>query len=91
MLGGRADPLRIGRAEVVSELATALELTSAEVGDDDDLFDLGLDSIRLMSLVEVFRVRGATVSFAELAECRTLRDVLALLETRQSGEWPVSP
>lgn len=89
-LGGAEAPLHIGRTEVVAELATALEVTADEIGEEDDLFDLGLDSIRLMSLVEAFRARGATVNFAELAECRTLREVLALLETRQSGEWPVT-
>jgi len=41
-------------------------------GDDDDLFDAGLDSIRLMTVVEHLRAGGHDVSFVDLAERPTV-------------------
>lgn len=49
------------------DIAEALYLDISEVGDDDDLIDLGLDSVRLMSLTVRWNEAGAGVSFAELA------------------------
>ncbi|MFJ1709169.1 phosphopantetheine-binding protein [Kitasatospora sp. NPDC088346] len=51
-----------------ADLADLLDEPAEEIGDDDDLRDLGLDSIRLMSLIALWRGRGARVEFAELAE-----------------------
>jgi bifunctional isochorismate lyase/aryl carrier protein len=90
MLGGDAARLPLSSDAVRALIAETLELPVADLGEEDDLFDLGLDSIRLMTLVEAFRGHGATASFEELAECRTLRAVSALLGVRGSGEWPVS-
>ncbi|HYN93022.1 MAG TPA: phosphopantetheine-binding protein [Pilimelia sp.] len=48
-------------------------------GDDDDLLDLGLDSIRLMTVVERLRAAGHDVTFVALAERPTLGDWADLL------------
>ncbi|MEU4745863.1 phosphopantetheine-binding protein, partial [Actinosynnema sp. NPDC023658] len=49
--------------------ADLLGLDPTEVGADADLLDLGLDSMRVMSLVERWRAAGATgLEFADLAE-----------------------
>lgn len=63
------------RADVVE----LLHLLPGEVLDSDNLFEFGLDSIRLLSLLERWRDRGAEVSFAELAEEPTLDWWLTLL------------
>jgi bifunctional isochorismate lyase/aryl carrier protein len=47
--------------------------------DDQTLLDQGLDSIRLMYLVERWRALGVTLTFAELAERPTLDKWAALL------------
>jgi bifunctional isochorismate lyase/aryl carrier protein len=52
------------------------------VGPDDSMLDLGLDSVRLMMLVERLQQGGADVGFGDLAEQPTLRAWLALLESR---------
>lgn len=73
---------------VLAELAEALQVEVAALGADDNLFDLGLDSIRLMSLVESFRAQGASVTFAELAERSTPREVSALVCATTGGPQP---
>ena len=52
--------------------AAVTPLLDEPVGDDDDLFDAGLDSIRLMTVVEHLRAGGHDVSFVDLAERPTL-------------------
>ncbi|GAA3462799.1 phosphopantetheine-binding protein [Saccharothrix longispora] len=54
---------------VRADVADLLGVEPAEVGADADLLDLGLDSMRIMSLVERWRAAGATgLEFADLAE-----------------------
>ncbi|WP_405012642.1 phosphopantetheine-binding protein [Kitasatospora sp. NBC_01539] len=65
-----------------ADLADVLGERPEDIADDDDLRDLGLDSIRLMGLVETWRGRGAQVEFADLVElgpAPTLRSVAAHL------------
>ncbi|HEX5741862.1 MAG TPA: phosphopantetheine-binding protein [Pilimelia sp.] len=65
--------------EVRAAVAAALEVTPGEIGYDDDLLDHGLDSVRIMSLVESWRAGGRDVAFADLAEEPTVRAWAALL------------
>jgi len=67
-------------------LATARDLVAAVIPDDiadaapdDDLRDLGLDSIRLVGLVDTLRARGADVDLMDLAAEPTLERIAALL------------
>nr|WP_042191327.1 phosphopantetheine-binding protein [Kibdelosporangium sp. MJ126-NF4]CTQ97225.1 Isochorismatase (EC 3.3.2.1) of siderophore biosynthesis [Kibdelosporangium sp. MJ126-NF4] len=62
-----------------SQLADLLEVPADQLGDDDNLLDHGLDSIRIMSLVDVWREAGVEVSFIELAEEPTLAHWRTLL------------
>jgi aryl carrier-like protein len=55
-----------------ADVADALGEPAGDIGDADDLLDRGLDSIRLMSLVERWRAEGAEVGFIDLAETPTL-------------------
>ena len=58
-----------------------------ELPDDDstDLYEWGLDSIRLMTLLERWRDAGADISLVELAERPTLEHWLTLLTSRAIG------
>ena len=58
--------------EVRSDIAEQLYLTPEEVSASEDLFADGLDSVRLLGLVERWRDRGAEITFADLAERPTL-------------------
>ncbi len=53
-------------------VAALLNIDAAELQDDDSLLDWGLDSIRIMSLVERWRSAGADLTFMALAENPTL-------------------
>jgi aryl carrier-like protein len=68
------------------EIANLLYLPPDELDDELDLFDAGLDSVRVLSLVEIWRERGLEISFVELAERPTLGDWFALLATRIPGK-----
>lgn len=74
--GGAARAVGAGalwsRQAVREQVAGLLELPAAELPDDADLLDYGLDSIRLMSLAERWRRQGAALTFADLAERPTL-------------------
>ncbi len=56
-----------------TEIAQMIGVPPADVTDDANLMDLGLDSIRAMSLVQRWADAGTAVDFAELAEEPTLR------------------
>ncbi|MFP2960193.1 isochorismatase family protein [Myxococcus sp. 1LA] len=67
------------RAEVRAAVAELLQEPPEALGDDDNLLERGLDSIRLMTLVEKWRAAGAETTFVELAERPTLADWFSLL------------
>jgi bifunctional isochorismate lyase/aryl carrier protein len=69
---------------VRADIAALLHLSPDEVPDDQDLFESGLDSVRLITLVERWRDAGADVSFVELAEQPILTHWLTLVPTRSS-------
>ncbi|WP_437616717.1 isochorismatase family protein [Sorangium sp. So ce834] len=80
--GGRAswlDRLRGDVAEILDQPASALS-------DREHVLDLGLDSIRLMTLVERWRAAGLDVTFVELGELQTLAQWWELLSTRLPRE-----
>ena len=54
--------------QVRADVAGLLGCDEAELTPDADLLDLGLDSIRIMGLIEQWRAAGVTVEFADLAE-----------------------
>jgi bifunctional isochorismate lyase / aryl carrier protein len=61
-------------AALRAEVAALLEVPAVELLDDENLMYAGLDSIRLMSLLERWRRAGADTTFVELAEQPTLAD-----------------
>ncbi|MER6253319.1 phosphopantetheine-binding protein [Streptomyces sp. NPDC048723] len=64
---------------LVRDVADVLYTEPSDVSLEEDLLDQGLDSIRLMSLVEKWRAEGARISFVDLAERPTLRQWAELL------------
>lgn len=77
------------RKRLRSEVAELLERPASEIQDGDSLLDLGLDSIRLMTLVERLRSAGIEISFVDLAERATLEDWWELLSSRMpQARWP---
>ncbi|BDH59219.1 phosphopantetheine-binding protein [Tsukamurella sp. PLM1] len=54
---------------VRADVAELLQLPPHEIADDDNLFDLGLDSVRVMTLIQRWRDAGAAeLEFPDLAE-----------------------
>lgn len=54
------------------DVAEQIDIAAQAIEDGDDLLLLGLDSVRLMALVEGWKRRGLAADFAELAEQPTL-------------------
>ncbi|WNG36063.1 isochorismatase family protein [Archangium violaceum] len=71
----------LSRQQVREDVAEILLQSSAAISDDENLLERGLDSIRIMSLVERWRRTGAEITFVELAERPTLTDWYALLSS----------
>lgn len=65
--------------EIRADIAELLHLLPEEVTDTDNLFELGLDSIRLTTLLERWRDGGAEIGFVDLAEQPTMAHWLSLL------------
>lgn len=66
-----------------AEVAALLDTPADELFDDENLMYAGMDSIRLMSLLERWRRAGAVTTFVELAERPTLADWWALLAAQR--------
>ncbi|GAB05494.1 isochorismatase [Gordonia amarae] len=47
------------RDQIVGDIAEVLEIAPGELEDDTNVLDMGLDSVRLMSLIERWRAQGA--------------------------------
>ncbi len=67
------------REAVRAAVAELLQEPPEALGDHDNLLERGLDSIRLMTLVERWRSEGVETTFVELAERPTLADWFSLL------------
>lgn len=69
--------------ELKSILAASLQVPASDLQDEDNLLDWGLDSIRIMSLLEKWRRAGVEVTFMKLAEQPTLAAWWTLLCQRE--------
>ncbi|MYV44231.1 phosphopantetheine-binding protein, partial [Streptomyces sp. SID2888] len=77
-------------AAVREAVARVLEMAPQELDDDRDLFELGLDSLMLMSLVGAWRREGSAVTFQDLTRTPTLGAWTALLGQRRGGGAPAT-
>lgn len=62
----------LSKESIIQQLSHELEIPAEEIKMDDDLLLLGLDSVRLMTLVDIWQSQGSQVSFESLAEEPTL-------------------
>ncbi|OZM83201.1 non-ribosomal peptide synthetase [Pseudonocardia sp. MH-G8] len=72
MTGPSVEPARL-LPDPRREVAALLEVDAGELGEDDDLFELGLDSLTVIRLASGWRHRGYPVSFEDLAVEPTIR------------------
>ncbi|TKR56770.1 phosphopantetheine-binding protein [Allopusillimonas ginsengisoli] len=56
-----------------ADIARMLHEDPADIADDDNLMDLGLDSMRTMTLASRWRDAGAAIEFSEMALNATLQ------------------
>ncbi|MFI0416714.1 phosphopantetheine-binding protein [Spongiactinospora sp. 9N601] len=68
---------------VREDVAEVLSAPAADIPEDENLLDRGLDSIRVMTLVERWRAAGVETTFVELAERPTLSDWYRLVGGRR--------
>ena len=68
--------------DVRADVAELLYEDPAEINDEENLLDWGLDSVRIMSLVERWRTKGVEVTFADLAERPSLAEWWTVLEPK---------
>ncbi|MGA8942616.1 MAG: isochorismatase family protein [Thermoactinomyces sp.] len=71
---------------VRKQVADLLDESPSDISDHEDLINRGLDSIRIMSLVENWRRAGAEVNFMVLAEQPTLSSWWKLLSSSLQKE-----
>ncbi|PZP45803.1 MAG: phosphopantetheine-binding protein [Azospirillum brasilense] len=69
-----------------ADIARLLHEDPSEIGDDDSLIDLGLDSMRAMNLILLWSERGLVLDFGEFAEELTLNAWWAIVERRQKAQ-----
>lgn len=60
------------RDKMRADLARALRIEPGEIGDDDNLMDLGLDSMRVMDLLLRWEAEGLKTDFSRFFEALTL-------------------
>jgi bifunctional isochorismate lyase/aryl carrier protein len=72
-------------AALQAQIADLLDELADSFGPDDDLIDVGLDSIRLMTLVERWRSGGVRLDFADLAEQPTVNGWWALMTAEKEN------
>ncbi|MCQ8119960.1 phosphopantetheine-binding protein [Methylomonas sp. WSC-7] len=68
------------------EIAEAMAINPDLLGDEDDLFLMGLDSLVMMTLMQRWRQRGFHAEFAELAPMPTLGAWHALWQESATAE-----
>ena len=73
------------RDAMQADIARLLMLTPAEIDPDENLSYFGLDSIRVMSLLEQWRERGAQIQFVDLAEKTTLNEWWQLVQEKSTA------
>ncbi|MEE2059061.1 phosphopantetheine-binding protein [Rhodococcus artemisiae] len=77
--------MKVTREQAVADVADALFLDAEDVDHELDLEEQGLDSVRLMQLVDRWRDSGAKgIDFIALAEDRRLSRWLKILDDIQT-------
>ena len=69
-----------------ADVARVLDCDVADIGDDDNLIDLDLDSMRMLGLVLAWGNTGLPLEFSQLAEHSTLRQWWAVVQKLQAAQ-----
>lgn len=69
----------LGVDDIRQAIATWLQVPVEEIGDQDDLVTLGLDSLGVMTLAASWQESGAAIAFGDLIEEPTVRAWAALM------------
>ncbi|WP_313207076.1 phosphopantetheine-binding protein [Stenotrophomonas sp.] len=69
-----------------ADVARVLDCGPADIGDDDNLMDLDLDSMRMLGLVLAWGNTGLPLEFSQLAEHSTLRQWWAVVQKLQAAQ-----
>ncbi len=69
-----------------ADVARVLDCEPADIGDDDNLMDLDLDSMRMLGLVLAWGNAGLPLEFSQLAEHSTLRQWWAVVQKLQAAQ-----
>lgn len=78
--------LPITQERMRADIAAMLHEDPSEIGDEDSLMDLGLDSMRAMNLVLAWSEGGLELEFSEFAENPTLAGWWALVSRKQAAK-----
>ena len=76
-------PAVLTLATLKKDVANILNVNSSDITNDDNLMDWGLDSIRLMALVNDWKKYNPELEFSDLAEDVTLNQWFAILSARE--------
>ena len=76
--------LPFSRERFVADIAAALKIETLQLNDASNPFEAGLDSIRLMLLLEMWRKAGLVLNFGELAERESIGDWWTLAAIRMN-------
>lgn len=68
-----------------ADIAAAIGIPADEIGDHDNLADLGLDSMRAMMLVERWNATGVNLAFSEMADRVELASWHAIVARQQAA------
>ncbi|MCG7361726.1 phosphopantetheine-binding protein [Pseudoroseomonas wenyumeiae] len=71
------------RERMRADIAAMIHEDPEEIGGDDNLIDLGLDSMRAMNLLVRWAETGLTLDFSEFAERLTLDAWWAIVDRVQ--------
>jgi NADPH-dependent ferric siderophore reductase/aryl carrier-like protein len=74
--------------QVREDIAGILGIPASEIGDDHNLLDLGLDSMRMMSLAEQWSHSGADIHFVDVAGGLTVTECWIQLTSAWIADWP---
>jgi aryl carrier-like protein len=77
---------QITRERFLADVAGVLGVDQNELADIHDPFEAGLDSIRLMVLLEAWRDQGVSISFVELVERRDVDEWWKLIDQKLRGD-----
>lgn len=79
--------MRLSTEQMIADVADVLYIEPAEVDHELNLRDQGMDSVRLMDLVERWRRAGVEgIDFITLAEDSTLNHWIEVMVKLQEGD-----